>query len=64
MPLADSAEITRLTISGNIKASALSPDGRNFAYVARSPGGENLWVRQVGTSSTEQLVPLVPYGTF
>ncbi len=63
LPLAGSAELTRLTISGNIKASALSPDGRYFAYVARSPGGENLWVRQAGTSSTEQLVPLVPYGT-
>jgi Tol biopolymer transport system component len=48
--------VTRLTDTGNVYAAAISPDGR---YVAYTKGDEKigLWVRQVATGSTVEVVP-------
>src|ERR1022692_3810940 len=61
------AEITRLTTSGKVTRAAISPDGRYVAYVTDEGSlfsRETLWVRQVGTGSDVQIVPLadVRYG--
>jgi len=60
-------EITRLTNIGTVLIAAISPDGRYVAYAtAESPGlletsfvsQESLWLRQVGTGTDIQIVPL------
>jgi serine/threonine protein kinase len=57
LPLVTNARISRLTTSGNITATAVSPDARYVAYVIRDGGQESLWVRQTATSSAQQIVP-------
>jgi eukaryotic-like serine/threonine-protein kinase len=60
-------EITQLTTSGKVTIAAISPDGRYVGYVWDEGGfygqlvghsKESLWVRQVGTGSDVQIVPL------
>ncbi|HET9372953.1 MAG TPA: protein kinase [Vicinamibacterales bacterium] len=46
-----------LTTSGNVAAAAISPDGRYVAYVQLGPDGSSLWVHQVASGSTVQIVP-------
>ena len=60
LPLVTTARISRLTSNGNVTATALSPDGRYVAYVARDGGEQSLWVRQTAASSAQQLVPPAP----
>ena len=57
LPLVTNAKISRLTTTGNITASAVSPDGRYVAYVVRDGAEQSLWVRQTATSSAQQVVP-------
>jgi eukaryotic-like serine/threonine-protein kinase len=57
LPLVTNARLSRLTTSGNITSTAISPDARYVAYIVRDGGQESLWVRQTATSSAEQLVP-------
>ena len=60
LPLVTNARLSRLTTSGNITSTAVSPDARYVAYVVRDGGQESLWVRQTATSSAEQVVPPAP----
>jgi serine/threonine protein kinase len=60
LPLVTNARLSRLTTSGNITSTAVSPDARYVAYVVRNGGQESLWVRQTATSSAEQVVPPAP----
>lgn len=60
LPLVTNARLSRLTTSGNITSTAISPDARYVAYVLRDGGQESLWVRQTATSSAEQVVPAAP----
>jgi Tol biopolymer transport system component len=55
----ESMRFTKLTSIGNVEGGqiAVSPDGKYFAYAAREPGGESLWVRQSTTASGVQLSP-------
>jgi serine/threonine protein kinase len=57
LPLVTNARLSRLTTSGNVTSTAVSPDGRYVAYVLRDGGQESLWVRQTATSSAQQIVP-------
>jgi serine/threonine protein kinase len=57
LPLVTNARLSRLTTSGNITSTTISPDARYVAYIVRDGGLESLWVRQTATSSAEQLVP-------
>jgi serine/threonine protein kinase len=57
LPLVTNARLSRLTTSGNVTSTAVSPDARYLAYVVREGGQESLWVRQTATSSAQQIVP-------
>jgi eukaryotic-like serine/threonine-protein kinase len=52
--------ITPITTSGNIHSDAISPDGKWLAYVMDDNGGHGIWVRQLATGSTAQVVPGSP----
>ncbi len=48
--------ISRLTTSGNVGPATISPDGKWLAYVVNGKQ-ESVWVRQLATGSTAQVVP-------
>jgi serine/threonine protein kinase len=50
-------QISRLTTSGDVEMTAISPDGKYVAYVAYIKGGQSLWLRQVGTDGRVQILP-------
>ncbi len=50
-------KISRLTNSGDIAGSALSPDGKFIAYILKEPDGNGLWLRQIGTASDVRVLP-------
>jgi Tol biopolymer transport system component len=50
-------KITSLTFSGDVISSQISPDGKYLAYVSSSRGKYSLWVRQIETASTVQILP-------
>ena len=60
LPLVSNARISRLTSNGNVTATAISPDGRYVAYIAREGSDQSLWVRQTAASSAQQLIPPSP----
>jgi eukaryotic-like serine/threonine-protein kinase len=47
---------TQLTTIGQVRAAAISPDGRYVAYAQEDEGQQSLWLRQVATGSDVQLV--------
>ncbi|HEY0378272.1 MAG TPA: protein kinase [Pyrinomonadaceae bacterium] len=49
-------KITRLTTTGKSTGAAISPDGKVVAYIVNDAGRRSLWVRQVATSRTFQIV--------
>ena len=49
--------ITQLTSSGDIGAASISPDGKWLAYVQDHNGEDSIWVRQLATGSTAQVLP-------
>jgi len=49
-------ELNNLTRTGNIVNCAISPDGKYAAYVLHSSGRQSLWVRQISTDSTQQII--------
>ena len=53
-------EIAPLTSYGDVTDAALSPDGRQLAYVRLTSDGRSIWVRQVATGSEVQV--LAPAG--
>ncbi|MDQ3253524.1 MAG: serine/threonine-protein kinase, partial [Acidobacteriota bacterium] len=50
-------KITRLTATGKAKDAAISPDGKYVVYVEEDAKRQSLWVRQVATGSSVQIVP-------
>lgn len=48
--------ISQLTNTGNVGPAAISPDGKWFAYVV-SEKQEAVWIRQMATGSTVQVIP-------
>ena len=58
-PAAAPARMTlaRVTTSGNVIGSAISPDGEYIAYAYSDAGKHSLWVRQLATGSALELIP-------
>lgn len=50
-------QMTRLTDNGRVQSVAISPDGRYVVYARREGDEESLWLRQVATRSSVQLLP-------
>lgn len=50
-------QITKLTTSGRVRLAGISPDGHYVAYVQQGAGGQSLWLYQIATGSTVQIVP-------
>jgi hypothetical protein len=53
-------QVLQLTTSGNAERAVISPDGRYVTYIQRDAAGTSLWVLQVATGSTVQLVAAQP----
>jgi eukaryotic-like serine/threonine-protein kinase len=53
-------KIDRLTTTGKALCSAISPDGRYFAYALKDAGQQSLWLGQVNTKESTQIVPSAP----
>jgi len=53
-------ELTRVTISGDVKAADISPDGKYVAYARIISGEESLWLRQLATG---RVLPVTTLGT-
>jgi serine/threonine protein kinase/Tol biopolymer transport system component len=49
-------KITELTTNGKARDAAISPDGKFVAYVVVDAGQETIWIRQVETDRTVQIV--------
>src|SRR5262249_37065102 len=49
-------KITQLTMTGNARQPAISPDGKYVAYVQRDGNDTSLWIRQTTTASNVQIV--------
>jgi serine/threonine protein kinase len=52
--------INPVTSSGNIHSATISADGKWLAYIQDEKNGHAVWVRQLGTGSTAQVVPGTP----
>jgi len=52
--------INPLTSSGNIHSATISADGKWLAYIQDEKNGHGVWVRQLGTGSTAQVVSGTP----
>ena len=52
--------ITRITSLGNVIGAAISPDGEYAAYAYSDSGLHSVWVRQMATGSSMQIVPPAP----
>lgn len=49
--------ITRLTVVGNVREAAISPDGKYVVYVTDAHGQQSMWLRHVATASDVQIAP-------
>jgi len=50
-------KMTRLTAIGKVKDAAISPNGKYVVYATEDDKQQSLWVRQVATGSSVQIVP-------
>ena len=48
--------ITKATATGNVKTAAISPDGKYLLYVALDGTQQSLWLQNIPTNSTTQVV--------
>ncbi len=53
-------EFKRLTPDTNIWTPAISPDGKYVAYVKSERQSEEIWLKDLATGSTVQIMPTVP----
>jgi Tol biopolymer transport system component len=49
--------VERVTMLGTVIAAAISPDGKYAAYITSENARQALWIRQLATASTLQLLP-------
>ena len=52
--------IERVTSTGTVIDAVISPDGKYVAYNVSDGGAQGLWLRQLATASTLELVPAAP----
>ncbi|HEV2664102.1 MAG TPA: protein kinase, partial [Blastocatellia bacterium] len=50
-------KFTRLTTTGKVRSPVISPDGNYVAYVNLEGGKLSLWLRQVASSQSSQILP-------
>jgi eukaryotic-like serine/threonine-protein kinase len=50
-------KLTRVTTNGNVLRAAISPDGKYIAHVVDDGKGQSLWVKQVVTGVSAQIIP-------
>jgi len=50
-------ELLRLTNSGRVIDSAISPDGKYVSYIVENGGKQSIWLREVANSNNTQIVP-------
>jgi eukaryotic-like serine/threonine-protein kinase len=50
-------QISPITSAGNVHSVTISRDGKFLAYTQDTKSGHAIWVRQLGTGSTAQVVP-------
>ncbi len=60
----ESMSITRLTNSGQVIDSILSPDGKYLVYALSDAGKQSLWIRQVSIANDTVIVPPAAVGIF
>jgi serine/threonine protein kinase/Tol biopolymer transport system component len=53
----ETMNVNRLSTSGNAVVAAVAPDGRYAAYALSEAQGQSLWVKQIATAATLQIVP-------
>ena len=51
-----SMHVARVTANGKVIAAAISPDGTYVAYVTSDQGGQSLWVKQMTSGQSLQLI--------
>jgi len=56
-PPFQSMSITPVTSLGTVASVAISPDGRQLAYIRSEAGVYSIWVRQVATGSEVEVIP-------
>ena len=54
-------KINRLTSTGKVAGAAISPDGKYVVHILNEAGQQSMWVRQVATESTVQIIPPSDY---
>jgi Tol biopolymer transport system component len=55
-PARQAMKIQRVTASGKVTGASISPDGKFVAYTYSDQGEQSLWVRQMGTGQSLQLI--------
>ena len=63
-PTATRAMVERVTSLGTVIDAVISPDDRYMAYVTSDNNLQGLWIRQLSSGSTLQLVAPAPVGFF
>jgi serine/threonine protein kinase/Tol biopolymer transport system component len=53
----NSIQVTRLTTTGEAQVAAISPDGRYVAYAIDEGSKQSLWLRQLGTGVSTEIMP-------
>ncbi|HEX3184564.1 MAG TPA: protein kinase [Pyrinomonadaceae bacterium] len=56
--------LSRLTNSGDVIDTTISPDGKIIVYVRSDRNQQSLWVRQVSTANDKEIVPPSAVGFF
>ncbi|MFN7926839.1 MAG: winged helix-turn-helix domain-containing protein [Blastocatellia bacterium] len=56
VPVFQRMSINKLTTDGRIPLATISPDGKYFVYVLQDTPNQSLWLRQISTTSSMQIV--------
>lgn len=59
----DSIDMTPVALPGLVTDAAIAPDGKKTAYLLQAPNRSSLWIRQLASSSDQQITTLAP-GTY
>ncbi len=55
--LFENIDVKSISHVGNIVNNAISPDGKYTVYTTTDNGRESLWISQIATDSTQQVIP-------
>lgn len=61
--LFQAVKVTRLTATGKAKVAAISPDGKYVVYAEEDNQQQSLWLLNIATGSTVQILPPAEYKT-